>query len=40
MHKNDSPYDYVLNDFITLHELSYNADVTLSVELKEPFKNP
>ena len=39
MHKNDSPYDYVSNDF-TLHELSYDADVTLSVELQKPLRIP
>ena len=34
MHKNESFFDYVLNDLTTLHELLHDADMKLSVELK------
>ena len=34
MYKNESFFDYVLNDLTTLHELLHDADMKLSVELK------
>ena len=34
MYKNESFFDYVLNNLTTLHELLHNADIKLSVELK------
>ena len=34
VHKNESFFDYVLNDLTTLHELLHDADMKLSVELK------
>ena len=34
MYKNESFFDYVLNDLTTLHELLHDADIKLSVELK------
>ena len=32
--KNESFFDYVLNDLTTLHELLHDVDMKLSVELK------
>ena len=34
MHKNESFFDYVLNYLTTLHELLRDADMKLSVEIK------
>ena len=34
VHKNESFFDYVLNDLTTLQELLHDADMKLSVELK------
>ena len=34
VYKNESFFDYVLNDLTTLHELLHDADMKLSVELK------
>ena len=34
VHKNESPFDCVLNDLTTLHELLHDADMTLPVELR------
>ena len=34
VHKNESFFDYVLNDLTTIHELLHDADMKLSVELK------
>ena len=34
VHKNESFFDYVLNNLTTLHELLHDVDMKLSVELK------